>query len=100
MVVSGQLRRHQGELYVLCYSEARAAKDRAIRERFAHLFEQDAEKLRARVAAGRLKKPEKIDQAIGRLLGRYPRVAAYRNCTRLRRAKRKSAGAGRRKRRW
>ena len=77
IVVSGQLRRHQGELYVLCYSEARAAKDRAIRERFAHLFEQDAKKLRARVAAGRLKKPEKIDQAIGRLLGRYPRVARY-----------------------
>ena len=77
VVVSGQLRRHQGELYVLCHSAARAAKDQAIRQRFEERFEQDADKLKVRVAAGRLKKPEKIDQAIGRLLGRYPRVARY-----------------------
>lgn len=76
-VVCGQLRRHDGELYVLCHSAARAAKDAAIRQRFEQRFEQDAEKLAARVAAGRLKKPEKINQAIGRLLGRYPRVARY-----------------------
>ena len=76
-VVCGQVRRHQGELYVLCHSAARAAKDRAIRQRFEQRFEQDAEKLTARVAAGRLKKPEKINQAIGRLLGRYPRVARF-----------------------
>ena len=76
-VVSGQLRRHQGELYVLCYSAARAAKDRAIRQRFAERFEVDAEKLKQRVAAGRLKKPEKINQAIGRLRERYPRVGRY-----------------------
>ena len=76
-VVSGQLRRHQGELYVLCHSVARAAKDGAIRQRFEQRFEQDADKLTARVAAGRLKKPDKINQAIGRLLGRYPRVARY-----------------------
>ena len=77
VVVSGQLRRHQGELYVLCHSAARAAKDQAIRQRFEERFEQDADKLKVRVAAGRLKKPEKINQAIGRLLGRYPRVARY-----------------------
>lgn len=77
VVVSGQLRRHQGELYVLCHSAARAAKDEAIRQRFEERFEQDADKLKVRVAAGRLKKPEKINQAIGRLLGRYPRVARY-----------------------
>ena len=76
-VVSGQLRLHQGELYVLCHSVARAAKDGAIRQRFEQRFEQDANKLTARVAAGRLKQPEKINQAIGRLLGRYPRVARY-----------------------
>ena len=77
VVVSGQLRRHQGELYVLCHSAARAAKDHAIRQRFERRFEQDADKLTARVAGGRLKKPEKINQAIGRLLGRYGRVARY-----------------------
>ena len=77
VVVSGQLRQHQGEVYVLCHSVAREAKDRAIRQRFAARFEEDAEKLKQRVATGRLKKTEKINQAIGRLLGRYPRVARY-----------------------
>ena len=75
--VSAQLRRHAGELYVLCYSAARESKDRAIRERFARRFEEDAEKLKKRVAAGRLKNPEKINQAIGRLRERYPRVGRY-----------------------
>ena len=77
VVVCGQLRRHQGELYVLCHSAARASKDRAIRQRFEQRLEQDADKLKARVAAGRLKKPEKINRALGRLSGRYPRVARY-----------------------
>lgn len=77
VVVCGQLRRHQGELYVLCHSAARARKERAIRQRFEQRLEEDAEKLKARVAAGRLKQPEKINRAIGRLLGRYPRVARY-----------------------
>ena len=77
VVVCGQLRRHQGELYVLCHSAARASKDRAIRQRFEQRLEQDADKLKVRVAAGRLKKPEKINRALGRLSGRYPRVARY-----------------------
>ena len=77
VVVSGQLRRHQGEVYVLCHSAARESKDRAIRQRFEQRLEQDADKLKVRVAAGRLKKPDKISRAIGRLLGRYPRVARY-----------------------
>ena len=55
VVVCGQLRRHQGELYVLCHSAARASKDRAIRQRFEQRLEQDADKLKVRVAAGRLK---------------------------------------------
>ena len=62
---------------MLCYSAARESKDRAIRERFARRFEEDAEKLKKRVAAGRLKNPEKINQAIGRLRERYPRVGRY-----------------------
>ena len=77
VVVCGQLRRHQGELYVLCHSAARASKDRAIRQRFEQRLEQDADKLKVRVAAGRLKKPEKINRALGCLSGRYPRVARY-----------------------
>ena len=50
---------------------------RAIRQRFEQRLEQDADKLKVRVAAGRLKKPEKINRALGRLSGRYPRVARY-----------------------
>ena len=49
VVVYGQLRRHQGELYVLCHSAARASKDRAIRQRFEQRLEEDADKLKARV---------------------------------------------------
>ena len=49
VVVCGQLRR-QGELYVLCHSAARASKDRAIRQRFEQRLEEDAEKLKTRVA--------------------------------------------------
>ncbi len=76
-MVSAQLRRHEDELYVLCHSKLREPKDRAIRQRFERRFEQDAEKLTRRVAAGNLKSPEKINQAIGRLRERYPRVARF-----------------------
>jgi transposase len=38
---------------------------------------QDLTKLQQRVVKGRLRKPDKIQQAIGRLLERYPRVARY-----------------------
>ena len=103
--VSAQLRRHAGELYVLCYSAARESKDRAIRERFARRFEEDAEKLKKRVAAGRLKNPEKINQAIGRLRERYPRVGRYSRCgwtptrrTSTRRVGQRRGGAGARRR--
>ena len=37
----------------------------------------DLNKLQQRVAKGRLKQSEKIQQAIGRLMERYPRVARY-----------------------
>jgi transposase len=65
------------ELYVLCRSEGREAKDRAIREKHEQRLLADVAKLQARVAAGRLQKPEKIYEAIGRLKERYPRVARY-----------------------
>jgi transposase len=66
-----------GQSYVLCRSEQRIAKDRAIRtKQEAHLL-ADIEKLAKRVADQKLVKPDKINQAIGRLLERYPRVARY-----------------------
>ena len=74
-----QIKRQQkGEvLYILCRSEGREEKDRAIRKTHETKLLQDLTKLQQRVAQGRLQKQDKIQQAIGRLLERYPRVARY-----------------------
>jgi transposase len=63
--------------YVLCRSEQRIAKDRAIRSRHEQRLLADVDKLSRRIADKRLIKPDKINQAIGRLHERYPRVARY-----------------------
>jgi transposase len=65
------------ETYVLCRSEQRIAKDQAIRAKHEQKLLADIEKLAQRVAKRQLVKPEKINQAIGRLRERYPRVARY-----------------------
>src|SRR5438876_12074041 len=71
-------RRQKGdEVYILCRSEGRQDKDRAIRETHEGKLLADLRKLQERVAKGRLKKQEKIHQAIGRIKERYPRVARY-----------------------
>lgn len=66
-----------GVLYILCRSEGREEKDRAIREKQAAKLLADLGKLQQRVGKGRLKEEKKIQQAIGRLRERYPRVARY-----------------------
>ena len=71
-------RQQKGDtVYILCRSEGREEKDRAIRETHEAKLLRDLTKLQQRVTRGRLKKEEKIQQAIGRLLERYPRVARY-----------------------
>jgi transposase len=65
------------QTYVLCRSEQRIAKDRAIRTKQEERLLADIEKLAQRVASQKLVKPDKINQAIGRLHERYPRVARY-----------------------
>jgi transposase len=67
------------QTYVLCRSEQRIAKDRAIRDKHEQRLLADIDKLSRRIANKRLVKPEKINQAIGRLKERYPRVARYYN---------------------
>jgi len=70
--------RHDGEqTYVLCRSEQRIPKDRAIRARQEARLRADIDSLAKRVAQRKLVKPAKINQAIGRLKERYPRVARY-----------------------
>ena len=73
-------RRQKGdELYLLCLSDGRQEKDRAIREKHEQRLRQDLEKLKKRIDTGHVKKTEKIHQALGRLKERYPRVARYYN---------------------
>jgi transposase len=66
-----------GEVHILCRSEGRTAKDRAIREKHEQRFLGDLKKLQARVSTGRLREAAKVHEAIGRLKERYPRVARY-----------------------
>ncbi len=63
--------------YVLCRSEQRIAKDRAIRTKREARLRADIDKLSQRIADKKLVKPDKINQAVGRLKERYPRVARY-----------------------
>jgi len=71
------LKRERGnEVYILCLSEERVAKDRAIRETEEKRLLSDLEKAAASVRAGRLA-GEKVYERIGRLKERYPRVARY-----------------------
>ena len=74
-----QIKRQQkgNVVYILCRSEGREEKDRAIRETHEAKLLADLNQLQQRVAKGRLKQEEKIQQAIGRLMERYPRVARY-----------------------
>jgi transposase len=58
-------------------SERRKEKDQAIRQKQEGRLLRDLAKLDKRIASGRLVKPEKIGEAIGRLKERYPRVARY-----------------------
>jgi len=65
------------EAIILCRSDGRQEKDRAIREKQEGRLLQDIERLKRRIEKGRLKRADKIHQAVGRLKERYPRVARY-----------------------
>jgi transposase len=69
--------RRGDEVHLLCRSDGRLEKDRAIRDKHEQRFLRDLAKLQARVARGRLRAPAKIHEALGRLKERYPRVARY-----------------------
>jgi transposase len=74
-----EIKRRQKDdiVYLLCRSEGREEKDRAIREKQETKLIADLNRLQRRVARGRLKKESEIQRTIGRLLERYPRVARY-----------------------
>jgi transposase len=75
------LQQKDGHTHVLCRSQERIAKDRAIRAKHEQRLLVDLDKLQKRLAEGRLVKPQKIGEAIGRLKERYPRVARYYDLT-------------------
>jgi transposase len=64
------------QLYILCRSEGRQAKDRAIREKQESRLLADLGRLQERVTKKRITE-EKIYEAFGRLKERYPLVARY-----------------------
>jgi len=63
-------------LFILCRSEGRQAKDRAIREKQEKRLLADLGRLQTRVTKKRIVEA-KVHEAIGRLKERYPRVARY-----------------------
>lgn len=65
------------ECFVLCISEGRTAKDKAIREKQEKKLIADLAKLEKRVKDGALKTAKNIHEAIGRLKERYGRVSRY-----------------------
>jgi transposase len=65
------------EVHILCRSDGRLEKDRAIRRTHEQRFLDALTKLQTRVGRGRLRAPAKIQEALGRLKERYPRVARY-----------------------
>ncbi len=78
-----RIKRHaiDKEMLVLCISDERVEKDRAIRGKQEERFLRDLAKVQARIQSGRLKNDVKIGEAIGRLKERYPRVARYYSLT-------------------
>lgn len=61
---------------IICVSQGRIEKDRAIREKQEKKFLADVTALKTRVDAGKVK-PNKVHENIGRLKERYSRVARY-----------------------
>ena len=66
-MIEVKTRRDGDQTYVLCRSEQRIPKDRAIRTRQEVRLRADIDSLAKRIAQRRLVKPAKINQAIGRL---------------------------------
>jgi len=69
--------RRVAERVILCRSVERREKEAAMLSRAEERFLAELQKLAARLRAGRLKSPAKTQQALGKLLGRHPRVARY-----------------------
>lgn len=72
--VQVQLIAEADEVYVLCRSAGRAAKEKAMRRRRLRKLIGDLRRLRRRLREGRLKRSSLIQQKIGRLHERHPQA--------------------------
>jgi transposase len=63
--------------YLMARSNDRKKKERAIRRKQRRSLALALRKLRAQVAKGRLKKRDKVLEAIGRLKGRFPKAVPF-----------------------
>ena len=72
---------HPHRHLVLCRSQPRREKEVSMLSRAEQRFLADAEALRKRLTAGRLKKSDLIQRAIGRLQKKHPRVARFYSLT-------------------
>jgi hypothetical protein len=63
--------------YLLVRSRPRRQKERAIRRRQRRALAAALKKLAARIAAGRLKKRDKILECVGHLKGKYPKARPF-----------------------
>lgn len=64
---------------ILCRSMKRREKEHAMISKAEKRFVDDATALEKRVSSGRLKDPDKVLKAIGRLLQKHPRVSRFYN---------------------
>lgn len=63
------------EMFILCRSQARIQKDRAIVEKAAEHLEKELLKMEKQIDSGRLRSKTKTDRRIGRLFQKYSRAA-------------------------
>jgi len=78
-VKSCTLPEYGDEVFILCRSSERKAKEQAIHQRFQQRVEEGLKKLQANCDAGRVKNPSVAERRIGNLLGRNSRVARFFN---------------------
>lgn len=64
------------ERFILCRSEGRKEKERAILNRFVERMEKALNKLVSQAQQGRIRNRQKVERKIGRLMERYSRAAS------------------------
>lgn len=62
------------EKFILCRSEGRKEKERAMLERQVSRLYAEMQKIKAGIIAGRLRNVSRIERRIGRWMGRYPKA--------------------------